>query len=61
MYLDGYKDGSNSHNWNAEFFLASPLPLDTKLTYKQIKEAGFIDWLGKEAPKLDYYILRDYR
>lgn len=81
IYLDGYKDGSNSHSWCANMFLLDckrsiaktrrnkiptlvskkhNLPFDVKLSYKQIKEAGFFDWLGKEAPKLDYYILREY-
>lgn len=82
FYLDGYKDGSNSHSWKADMFLLDckrslaktrlnkfvtlvskkhNLPLNAKLSHKQIKEAGFFDWLGREAPKLDYYILREYR
>lgn len=62
-YIDGYKDGSQSHSWAASLFLPSQhnLTLDTKLSHKQLKEAGFVDWLGKETPKLDYYILRRYQ
>jgi len=31
-----------------------------KLSYKQIKDHGFNDWLGKASPKPDYYVLRKY-
>lgn len=34
--------------------------MNVKLSHKEIKQHGFFEWLGKEAPKLDYYILRQY-
>lgn len=76
LYLDGYKDGSNTHSWRADLFFVGGTeskagvvhmlpknelpPLDTKLSHKQIVEYGFWDWLSRHAPKLDYYILREY-
>ena len=62
LYLDGYKNGSQSHSWLADLFFTKgySIQANVKLTYKEIKEAGFVDWFGKETPKLDYYILRNY-
>lgn len=62
VYLLGYRDGCSDYSWCANFF-AKPLPVDVKLSRKDVMELGYAPFCGIGPDKIepcDYYIAREF-
>lgn len=62
IYLLGYIGGVNKYSWCASFF-QKDLPLDVRMTRKEVMDCGYFPFLGIGNEKIescDYYIARAF-